>query len=285
MGQENACERGPAMRYRTRHAAWIGVYSLTIVISAAAVAFLISCQSCAPTGDRKAAVCSAPCAPPVQTTGQTTVLLYLKRTMSTKYGLLAHVLGRRDSTDNLTIFDPEKNWWERPAILYQETPAVAPDLTAGTECEAINGAGHSSNVEVALALTCHADVGLRTLPKSDCLKGTLTVTATTVIRYYDGRWTDVVDAKDRPLVFKFDTCDRTRKLSATGTDRRPLPICFECYTRGHQKWCLRSQWPTQPECGDVRTVFYAKDAKLEVTGYRYVAAPSHPIPHAVAVRP
>ena len=167
------------------------------------------------------------------------------------------------------VLDPAKAWWENPPVLYREATIGNPDATGDAECVAIRGTGASSNVEVSATLTCHAKVELKTFPRSDCMKGTITAKLNATSRFYDGAWTDLVNEKDKTVVFAFDTTDKTRRLRKTGTDRRTLQISLECYRRDKQKWDVRRDWPGTPERGDIQSIFTAQDATLEITGYTY----------------
>ena len=117
----------------------------------------------------------------------------------------------------------------------------------------------------------HADITLKTLIASDCLKGTLTASITTVSDYDDGKWTQVAVVKDTPVAFNFDTSDKLRRMEATASETREVPP-FSCerYTRDREKWEPKSAWPSRPRNGDWRCAIYVKDAKLVMTGYRYV---------------
>ncbi len=199
----------------------------------------------------------------------TSVMVYFKSITDKKYGWLAHRIGKIDLTVNSTSYDQRKNWWENPPIVYEETPVANPDTTGGADCEVIKGHGTSSNIELWVRLIGHADVAVKTTPQCDCMKGAITATTTASHSYHDGDWTEVVSVKDKLLTFRFDTCDKSKILEALGADNRTIPISFERYTRGKRKWEPKSTWPATPERGDVKTVFYATDAQLEITGYHY----------------
>ena len=64
-------------------------------------------------------------------------------------------------------------------------------------------------MSVETTLVPHADVNFCNFGDSDCVKGTITVSITTVSEYYDGKWTAMSNVKDRPLVFTFDTSDKS----------------------------------------------------------------------------
>jgi hypothetical protein len=74
-----------------------------------------------------------------------------------------------------------------------------------------------------MTLVPHADITLKTLIASDCLKGTLTASITTVSDYYDGKWTQVAVVKDTPVAFNFDTSDKPRRMEATASETREVP--------------------------------------------------------------
>jgi hypothetical protein len=125
-------------------------------------------------------------------------------------------------------------------------------------------------VSVDLTLVPHADITLKTLAASDCLKGTITATITTISDYYDGKWTRVADVRDREIAFDFDTADKSRPLRPTTSETRTMPpFSFERYTRDREKWEPRSAWPATPKSGDWRSRIYVKDVKLRMTGYQY----------------
>ena len=218
---------------------------------------------------KQVAAAPTPSAPPVAGTTQSSVLIYMKSVTVKKYGFLAHVSGYRDSSESLTVYDPAKEWWARPALLYADAPISDPDAVGGADGVVMKGIGSSSNVNVTVALTCHADAALKTLPKADCIKGTIRATLTASAGFFEGGWTDVVTVKDKPFVFTIDTSDKSRRLKPTGTERRTIQLSFEAYTRGRQRWAPKTEWPESPERADVRVVLYAKDAQLEVTGSRY----------------
>lgn len=213
-------------------------------------------------------------ASPATGAAQTSVLIYLKSVTVKKYGWLAQQVGYRNTTVALLIYDPRMDWWTRPALLYEDTPISSPDAVGGADCAVMKGIGGSSNVDVTLALTCHADVAFKTLPKADCIKGTITATLTASANFFDGRWTNVVTVIEKPVAFKIDTCDPSRRIRPIGAETRNIPIFFEAYTRGRTRWLSRTQWPGKPERADVRVVLYARDAQLDITGYRYDDASS-----------
>lgn len=207
---------------------------------------------------------------------QTSAVVYIKSVTGRKFGLLAHCLGRRDGVESRVVLDPAKDWWENPPILYREAALENPDAMGDAECEAIKGIGAGSNVEVSATLTCHASVALKSRPRSDCMKGTITAKLNARSRFYDDGWTDLVNEKGKTVVFAFDTTDRTRRLRETGTDRRSITISLECYRRDRQKWDRKSDWPAAPERGDIQSVFTSEDAVLEITGYAYDDPPASP---------
>ena len=213
-------------------------------------------------------------APHVAGNTQSSILIYMKSVTGKKYGWLAHRAGYQDSADSLMIFDLKKDWWARPALLYQETPIPGPFVVGGADCEVMKGIGSSSNVDVTVVLTCHTDLALKTLPKADCMKGTIMARLTTSASFFEGRWVNVVTVKDKLFIFKVDTCDKSKRIKPTDTESRNIQISFEAYARGRKVWAPKSEWPKTPERADVRVVVYARDAQLDVTGYRYDAVSS-----------
>jgi hypothetical protein len=188
-----------------------------------------------------------------------------------EYGLLAHVSGNRDITVIDKPYAAGKNWWDNPMVIFQDPSFPNSALAAGASAAPIAGSGQSSNVSVEMTLVPHADVTLKTPATSDCIKGTLTATITTVSDYYDGKWTRVANVSDKPVVFNFDTSDKSRRLRPTASETRTVPpFTFERYIREHEKWEPRSAWPHQPRNSDWRCTIYVKDAKLAITGYQYV---------------
>jgi hypothetical protein len=163
-----------------------------------------------------------------------------------------------------------KSWWDNPMVIYEDPALPSSDVTAQADSAAITGRGSSANISVDLTLVPHADVTLKTFAASDCMKGTLTATITTISDYYDRKWTRVAEAHDSPVAFDFDTCDESKPLRPTTTETRTMPpFSFERYTRDREKWEPRSAWPTEPKSGDWRCTIYVKDAKALMTGYRY----------------
>jgi hypothetical protein len=188
-----------------------------------------------------------------------------------KYGLVARIAGNKDSTMTDTAYSAAKSWWDNPMVVYQDAAFRNSAVTAGADSATITGSGKSANVAVDLTLVPHADITLKTLAAGDCEQGTLTATITTVSDYYDGKWTRVADARDTPIAFDFDTCDKPGPLHPTTSETRTMPpFSFERYTRGQEKWEPKSAWPTTPKSGDWRSTIYVKDAKLVITGDQYV---------------
>jgi len=198
-------------------------------------------------------------------------MVYIKTVVEKKYGFLAHIVGKRDITVRHTLYDVDHSWWDNPLIAYAETPFAHPDVIGQADAEAIVGEGASANVSVRLTLVPHMVVAVKTMPRSDGIKGTITVSISTVADFFDGDWTEMVRAKDKRLSFSFDTCDPRKQLQQIVHETRTIPaFSLERYTRGHKKWEPRSRWPDKFESGDGRTVIYGKDIILDVTGYRYV---------------
>jgi hypothetical protein len=207
--------------------------------------------------------------------GPTSVRVSIMMVVHKKYGTLARLSGKRDVTITDKPYDEAKSWWDNPMVIHQDASFPNSQVTAGADSASISGRGSSSNVSVDLTLVPHADITLDTLAASDCLKGTITATITTVSDYYDGKWTPVARATDSPVAFAFDTADKSRPLRPTTTETRAMPpFSFERYIRDEQKWEPRSAWPTSPKSGDWRTSIYVKDAKLVITGYQYADRPT-----------
>ena len=203
--------------------------------------------------------------------GPTSVRVSIMMVVHKKYGLLARVAGNEDSTVTDQAYSAGKSWWDNPMVVYQDVSFPNSGVAAGADSAAIKGRGKSANVSVDLTLVPHADITLKTLAASDCVKGTLTATITTVSDYYDGKWTRVADARDTPIAFDFDTCDKSRPRRPTTSETRTLPpFSFERYTRDREKWEPKSAWPSTPKSGDWRSTIDVKDAKLEMTGAQYV---------------
>jgi hypothetical protein len=203
--------------------------------------------------------------------GPASVRVYVKMIVCKKYGTLAHLVGNRDCVENHMTYDPNNHWWKNPLVVYDEVPGSAcPDLTAQSDADPIAGQGQSSNVAIALTLVPHVDLALKTFPKCEAVRGTITVTIAAVSDYYDGAWTQMARLDDKVLVFAFDTRDPSKPLEEVGRDIRTVPaFAFERYTRERQKWEPKSDWPMQPERGDWRITVYGKEAHLAVTAYRY----------------
>jgi hypothetical protein len=159
------------------------------------------------------------------------------------------------------LYNVEYNWWENPLIAYAEAPLGHPDVVAQADADAIVGEGTSTNVDVRLTVVPHVDVGVRTMPRCDGIKGTITVSITTVDDFFDGNWTEMVRIKDKRISFGFNTCDPAKQLQQVLHVIRTIPaFSLERYTRGHEKWEPRSHWPDETEFGDARSVIYRKDA-------------------------
>lgn len=218
-------------------------------------------------------------APASQPAGPSSVMVYIKMVVERKYGMLAHIIGKRDYTERDILYDANKSWWDNPLIAYADAPFVyddAPfahaDVVGETDAQTIVGRGTSANVDVGLTLIPHAVVTVRSTPRSACIKGTITVSIETVDDYFDGVWTEMVRTKDKPLTFSFDTCDPGRKLEQIVHETRTIPeFSVERYTRDHEKWESRSNWPNDSKTGDTRIVIYGRNATLNVTGYRYAS--------------
>jgi hypothetical protein len=190
-----------------------------------------------------------------------------------RYKFLARLAGHKDSTVTDEHYSEAKSWWDNPMLVFQDASFPNSPVTADADSATITGRGKSSNVTVDLTLVPHADITFTTLAASDCMKGTLRATITTISDYYDQKWTRVADARDTPIAFDFDTSDSTRPLRPTTQETRAMPpLSFERYTREREKWEPRSAWPTTPKNGDWRCTIHVKDAKLVMTGLQYADA-------------
>jgi len=202
--------------------------------------------------------------------GPTSVRVSIRMVIHKKYGLLAHVAGNRDSTVVDEAYVEGKSWWDNPMLVFQDASFPNSLVTADDDSATITGRGKSANVTVDLTLVPHADITLKTLAASDCIKGTLTATITTISDYYDRKWTRMADARDTPIAFNFDTSKPNRPLRPTTQESRAMPpFSFERYARDREKWEQQSTWPTTPKSGDWRSTIHVKDAKLTITGYQY----------------
>jgi len=206
-----------------------------------------------------------------QPAGPSSVLVYIKMSTEQKFGLLAHAIGKRDFARRSNAYDAGNNWWENPLIVYADPPLPRVDVIGQADAQPITGQGEGPNVAVHLTLIPHAEVALRMTPKCDGVKGTITVSVSTVADFFDGGWTEMIRAQNRRLSFSFNTCDPARHVQQIAHEKRAVPaFALERYTRNREKWEPKSNWPQEGEAGDWRTVIYGKDAILDVTGYRYV---------------
>lgn len=239
---------------------------------------LIACQNTVSPPDNLAATEPSPpaswpatTAPTSQPASPSSVLVYIKTVVEKKYSLLAYIVGKRDNTTRQLVYDAKNSWWDNPLIAYADVPLAHADVFGQADAQAITGHGDGANISVKLTLVPHAVVALHTVPPCDCLKGTITVSISTVADFFDGDWHEMVRTQDRRLSFSFDTCDPHKQLQQVIHQTSTIPaFSLERYTRGHVKWEPKTAWPAQPESGDSRTVIYGKDAVLDVTGYRYV---------------
>jgi hypothetical protein len=204
------------------------------------------------------------------------VVLYVKIVVDKKYNTLAYLLGgMRDSTWERTHYDAAKPWWNNALVGYAEPPIRNADVIGRDDAQLMTGHGASGNVTVHSTLVPHADVAVKTIPASDAIRGTLTTTISTAAEYYDEHWTQMAHETDRKVTFRFDTCDPNRPVEVVGHETRPIPaFALERYTRDEKRWEPKSSWPGDgaAESGDWRVVIYGKDARLEITSYRYVPA-------------
>lgn len=209
-------------------------------------------------------------APASQPAGPTRIIVYIKTIAERKYGLLAHIIGKQDVTVRHLVLDPDKSWWDNPMIVYADAPFAHPNVIGQADAEAIVSEGAGANVTVRLTLVPHVDLAMETIPSCDGIKGSITVSITAGADFYDGRWTQILRTKDHQLTFSFNTCDPNRRLQEIAHESRTIPeFSLERYSRGHEKWEPMSRWPAEFKSGDARTVIYGKDAKVNVTAYRY----------------
>jgi hypothetical protein len=203
--------------------------------------------------------------------GPTSIRVCIVMVVHKQYGLMAHLAGNKDITKTDKPYDAGKSWWDNPMVMYEDLRFPGAGATVGADAASIAGKGQSSNVSVEMILVPHADVTLTTLVKSDCIKGTLKATITTLSEYYDGDWTDAADAKDREIVFELDSSDKSKQMTPTGFETRTLPpFTFGRYVRDHEKWDARNAWPAKAKNGDWRCTINVKDATLAITGYQYL---------------
>jgi hypothetical protein len=214
----------------------------------------------------------APAAPSRQAAGPCCMTLYVKVVVDKKYGLLAHLVGgMHDSTWRRTVYDPANPWWLNPLIAYADPPCRDADVVGRADAEAFSGDGATDNVAVRTTLVPHIDVAVKTIPRSDGIRGSLTTTISTVAEFYDGHWAEMVRKDGRKVTFSFDTCDPLQRMEVIGRETRTIPtFTFERYTRDEMKWEPKSNWPDQAKSGDWHVVIYGQQATLEVTSYRYV---------------
>ena len=214
----------------------------------------------------------AAAAPARQAAGPCCMTLYVKVVVDKKYGVLARLLGgMRDSTWRRTVYDPANPWWRNPLIAYADPPFRDADVIGGADADSFSGDGATDNVAIRTTLVPHIDVAVKTIPRSDGIRGTLTTTISTVAEFYDGHWAEMVRQDGRKVTFSFDTCDPLQRTEVIGSETRTIPtFTFERYTRDEMKWEPKSNWPGQAKSGDWHVVIYGKQATLEVTSYRYV---------------
>ncbi len=257
----------------------IGLFAppLFVLILAAS---LVTCRSggdgVAPVADQSPAMPPTPAAPRVIPVGMEATLphsltVYIKLTVDRKFGFLAHIAGNRDNAYIRTKYDVNNAWYDNPLVVFLDPAFEKPDVTGSAEAEPLTGKGASSNVDVAVSLVPHADLAVMTTPRSDAIKGTITVSITTEADFYDGGWNQMLNVKDRILTFNIDTTDPKRQMVEVGRETRQIPyVSFERYTRDEQKWEPKASWPARAASGDWRTVIYGKDAVLKFTSYRYI---------------
>lgn len=221
--------------------------------------------------DPAAATASDLAAAPAPGKLTSSVTVYLKLVIDKDYGMLAKLSGKRDSSERSEPYDIANAWWDNPLVVYIDPPLPAPDTLAAADARPISGEGSSKNVAVELTLIPRAELAIDTTPASDAVAGTMTLTISSVASYYDGRWEQMVDVKDRRVTFTFDTRAPGRPVKATGHETRQIPQwTFNRYTRDRERWETRSQWPTEPQSGDWRTMMTGRNIAIDLTGYRYL---------------
>ena len=199
------------------------------------------------------------------------VTVYLKLVIDKDYGMLAKLSGKRDSSERSEPYDIANAWWDNPLVVYLEPPLAAPDTIAAADARPISGEGSSKNVAVELTLIPRAEIAIDTTPASHAVAGSITLTISSVASYYDGRWEQMVDVKDRRVTFNFDTRAPGRPVVATGQETRQIPQwAFNRYTRERERWETRSQWPAEPQSGDWQTEMTGRNIAINLTGYRYL---------------
>jgi hypothetical protein len=258
---------------RTIRSLSVPAYVLALLLTLAA------CQNCSNPSDKSASgrarrPGSSLATAATHPEGPFSVMIYIKTVAETRYGLLAHIVGKRDITLRHTEFDPDLDWWDNPLIAYADPPFDHPDVIAQADSDAITGEGASANVDVQLTLVPHAVVAVQSRPRCDAIKGTITVTISTIASFYDNDWTEILRIKDRRLTFSFDTRDPNGDFEQImhQTSAAP-PFSLERYTRDQEKWEPMTLWPDNFKSGDARTIIYGKDAIIDVTGYRSVERP------------
>jgi hypothetical protein len=214
----------------------------------------------------------APAAPDCPAAEPCCMTLYVKVVVDKKYGQFAHLVGgMRDSTWRRTVYDPANPWWRNPLVAFADPPFRGADVVGGADAEAFSGDGATDNVALRTTLVPHIDVAVKTIPRSDGIRGSLTTTISSLAEFYDGHWAEMVRQDDRKITFNFDTCDPLQHTEVISRETRTIPaFAFERYTRKQTKWEPKSAWPQQPKSGDWHVVIYGKEATLEVTSYRYV---------------
>ena len=208
-------------------------------------------------------------APDVQASS---VLVYIKVVIQKEFGWAARNLGgMRDHTWRRTLYKRSNRWWENPLIVHSDPPIFEPDLIVGSNSASLTGEGSSKNVKVRVNLVPHADVSVKTIPRSDAVEGTITCVIAARASYYDGRWVEMVHEVDRTVTFNFDTRDPAQAMEVMDVETRRLPLFeFERYTRDQIKWEPQSRWPSSPVNGDWHVVIYGQDAVLKITRYRHM---------------
>ncbi len=205
---------------------------------------------------------------PAQPSGSASVRVYIEIIIQRKYGFLAHTFGYCDATERRVTYDVNNDWWNNPLVVFADPLLPVSDAIAHADAAPLTGQGASSNVAVALTLIPHADITFKDLRKCDAIKGTITISISTRNDYFDDAWTPMLLAKDRRISFAFDTRTPGLAVKPIAHETRTLPVfVFQRYTRGHQRWDSRTNWPVDPKSEDFRTTIVGKDATLDITGY------------------
>jgi hypothetical protein len=213
-------------------------------------------------------------AAPNDTASTSSLMVYIMMDVRKKYGMLAHMAGKKDITEASFPYHVDNAWWDNPLVVFADATLAETDARGGADSEAIVGDAKSANVTVRAALIPHAALAVDSLTDSDAIKATITVDIGAVADYYDSKWVRMVYVKDRRVTFVIDTCDPLRQVEEVGRETRTLPVFgYERYTRDHTRWDARALWPAKAVNGDWRAVISGTDAVLNVRAYRYASPP------------